>query len=113
MTKRKPQTIEVQTSKEWVYQHETFFKVILKNYVGELNEAEEEELKEEMLEAIMNFRLKRCLKKKFGNKVEIEIEPLVPRVGAGDKVVKAIVKKKTIRERVSEKVESLKERFNK
>ena len=110
MTKRKPQTIEAKTSREWVYQHETFFKVILKNYVGELNEDDEEELKKEMLEALMNYRLKRYLKRKFGKNVIIEIQEQ-DRIGDHNEIVEAIVRKKPIRERISERFEDLKHHF--
>lgn len=112
MTKRKPQTIEAKTSKEWVYQHETFFKVVLKDYVGVIDEEMEEELKEEMLQALMDNRLKRFLKRKFGNDVIIDIQPIYPR-GYTDSVVKAVVTKKPLRDRISEKIGKLKKQSKK
>lgn len=102
MAKRKPQTIEVKTSKEWVYQHETFFKIVLKDYVGVIDETMEDELKEEMLDALMNYRLKKYLKKKFGNKVIVEIQPLYPATFT-DSIVQATVTKKPLKDRISEK----------
>ena len=98
--KCKPKVYAVQSSKEEVYQQESFYKIIVEDEAGAMKrQGNSEIVMDKLFEAMKNYRVEYALFKIFGNKrynFQIEVSGL-----GRDRIVKVTITKRRLIEKIS------------